>query len=164
MLLAIPLLPSNFKGRFYSIGDLGESSIRYRLLTWQGAWKMLGKHPFGIGVGERAWRAVFPHFAVSGTARVMHAHNILLQVAAELGVVGLVVFLLLISKAIFCGLKQKNTAAVASLMGVLVMGLFDHLWYAPVMLVPFWSMIALCVRSERKVTKKSLFVDILHEK
>ncbi len=164
LLFAIPLLPSNFRGRLYSIGDLGESSIRYRLLTWQGTWQMLGKHPFGIGVGERAWRTVFPRFAVSGTARVMHAHNILLQVAAELGVVGLVVFLLLICKAIFCGLKQKNTAAVASLMGVLVMGLFDHLWYAPAMLVPFWSMAALCARSEQKVTKKSPFVDILHEK
>ena len=164
MLLAIPLLPSNFRGRLYSIADLGESSIRYRLLTWQGTWKMLICHPFGIGVGERAWRAVFPHFAVSGTARVMHAHNIFLQVAAELGVVGLVVFLLLICKAIFCGCKQKNTAAVASLMGVLVMGLFDHLWYAPAMLVPFWSMSALCARSEQKVTKKIHFVDILHEK
>ena len=164
MLLAIPLLPSNFRGRLYSIADLGESSIRYRLLTWQGTWKMLICHPFGIGVGERAWRAVFPHFAVSGTARVMHAHNILLQVAAELGVVGLLVFLLLIGKAIFCGVQQKNTAAVLAVAGALVMGLFDHFWYAPAMLVPFWSMNALCARSEQKVTKKSHFVDILHEK
>ena len=164
MLLAIPLLPSNFKGRLYSIGDLGESSIRYRLLTWQGAWKMLGKHPFGIGVGERAWRAVFPHFAVSGTARVMHAHNVFLQVAAELGVVGIFVFFLLIVKVLFCGLQKRNIAPLLALSGVLLMGMFDHLWYAPAMLIPFWSMIALCVRSERKLTKKSLFVDILHEK
>ena len=164
MLLAIPLLPSNFKGRLYSIGDLGESSIRYRLLTWQGAWKMLGKHPFGIGVGERAWRAVFPHFAASGTARVMHAHNIFLQVAAELGVVGIFVFFLLIAMALLCGLQKRNIAPLLALSGVLLMGMFDHLWYAPAMLIPFWSMIALCVRSERKVTQKSLFVDILHEK
>ena len=164
MLLAIPLLPSNFKGRLYSIGDLGESSIRYRLLTWQGAWKMLGKHPFGIGVGERAWRAVFPHYAVSGTARVMHAHNVFLQVAAELGVVGIFVFFLLIAKVLLCGLQKRNIAPLLALSGVLLMGMFDHLWYAPAMLIPFWSMIALCVRSERKVTKKSLFVDILHEK
>ena len=164
LLLAVPLLPSNFQGRLFSIGDLGESSIRYRLLTWRGTWKMLLSHPVGIGVGERAWRAIYPHFAVSGTKTVMHAHNLFLQVATELGVVGLLVFLLLLGTGLRCAVKEKNVTAVLSVSGALVMGLFDHLWYYPGMLLPFFSFLAFCTPSERKVTKKALFVDILHEK
>ena len=164
LLILVPFLPSNFKSRLLSIGDLGESSIRYRLQTWQGALQTFKHYPFGIGVGERAWRAIYPHFAVSGTKTVMHAHNIFLQVATELGAVGLVVFLLLIGTALLRGIQRKNLTAAVAISGALVMGLFDHLWYYPGMLVPFWSMLAFCMRSERKVTKKSRFVDILHEK
>ena len=164
VLFAIPLLPNNFKGRLYSIGDLGESSIRYRLQTWQGTWQMLASHPVGIGVGERAWRTIYPHFAVSGTKTVMHAHNVFLQVATELGSVGLLVFLLLVATCLLRALKRKNTAALLSLSGALIMGLFDHLWYYPGMLVPFFAFLAFCVPCEQKVTKKITFVDILHEK
>ncbi|MBQ7391397.1 MAG: O-antigen ligase family protein, partial [Clostridia bacterium] len=114
LLLAVPLLPSNFKARLFSIGDLGESSIRYRLQTWRGTLKMIGAHPVGIGVGERAWRAIYPPFAVSGTKTVMHAHNIFLQVATELGVVGFIVFLILIGIALLYAFRKKNIAALAA--------------------------------------------------
>ncbi len=162
-LLSLPFLPQNFRGRLFSIGDLGESSIRYRLQTWQGTWRMLGHHPVGIGVGERAWRVVYPHYAVSGTKSVMHAHNVFLQVATELGVVGLVLFLLLVGISVFRGLQQRRRAAATAVVGALVMGLFDHLWYYPGLLVPFWSMLALCAQREQIVTKVNPFVDILHE-
>ena len=164
LLILVPFLPSNFKSRLLSIGDLGESSIRYRLQTWQGALQMFKHYPFGIGVGERAWRAIYPHFAVSGTKTVMHAHNVFLQVATELGMVGMILFLLLIFTALLSACKKKNFTMVTVVSGALVMGLFDHLWYYPGMLVPFWSMLAFCMRGEQKVTEKSHFVDILHEK
>ena len=163
-LLAIPLLPQNFRTRLLSIGDLGESSIRYRLQTWVGTWRMLGEHPVGIGVGERAWRVIYPYFAVSGTKRVMHAHNIFLQVATELGLVGLLLFVLPLGMAFWRGFKQKNFVAISALAGTLTMGLFDHLWYYPGLLVPFWSMLAFCSRSGEKETELGTFVDILHEK
>ncbi len=163
LLMSLPILPTNFRGRFFSIGDLGESSIRYRLQTWRGTLQMLGTHPVGIGVGERAWRVIYPHFAVSGTARVMHAHNVFLQVAAEIGAVGLVVFLLLVGLALFRAFRERNVTVLTAVSGAIVMGLFDHLWYCPGMLVPFWSMLAFCVRKEQKVAKKTPFVDILHE-
>ena len=124
---------------------------------------MIRMHPFGIGIGEGAWHAVYPHYAVSGTSRVMHAHNIFLQVATELGVVGLVLFLLIVSIALCRGLQKRKIVAVSALAGVLLMGLFDHLWYYPGMLVPLYATMALCMSRGRKVTKKEHFVDILHE-
>ena len=164
VLLSLPLLPESFRGRLFSIGDLGESSIRYRLQTWVGSLRMLGAHPVGIGVGERAWRAIYPHFTVSGTKTVMHAHNVFLQIAVELGVMGLFLFVLLLCIALWQGIKQKNYVAVSALLGALTMGLFDHLWYYPGMLVPFWSILAFCAPSGEKETKNEQFVDILHEK
>ena len=163
LLLAVPLLPSSVQGRLLSIGDLGESSIRYRLQTWRGTVRMLLHHPFGIGVGEWAWRAIYPHYAVSGTKTVMHAHNVFLQVAAELGAVGIFVFLVLVLTVLWRGIKSKNIAAAASVAGTLTMGLFDHLWYSPAMLLPFLSILAFCIQSDRKVAKIEPFVDILHE-
>ena len=163
-LSALPFLPQSFRGRLFSIGDLGESSIRYRLQTWSGALRMLRGHPLGIGIGEWAWRIIYPHYAVSGTKTVMHAHNIFLQVAIELGIVGVVLFLLLIVWALRRGIRKKNIVAVAGVAGVLFMGQFDHLWYYPGMLVPFWSMLAFCCQSGGQEAEKELFVDILHEK
>ncbi len=161
--LAIPLLPHSLLARLFSIGDMHESSNLYRLHTWRGTCRMLWEHPFGIGVGESAWRAVYPHYAVSGTKTVMHAHNVFLQMGVELGVVGLFAFLLLLGVSLWRALQGKRIAAASSLAGVLVMGMFDHLWYAPGMLVPFCIILALCAESEGQVSKEGRFVDILHE-
>ena len=154
LLLSIPVLPQNVQNRLFSIGDLGESSIRYRLQTWQGTCQMFAHHPVGIGVGEWAWRIIYPHYAVSGTSRVMHSHNIFLQFATELGIVGLVVFLLLIAVSLRHAIRQKNLVALCAVAGVLVMGCFDHLWYYPGMLIPFWSMLALCAPKWQKAPSK----------
>ena len=124
---------------------------------------MFEHHPFGIGIGEGAWHVVWPHYAISGTTRVMHAHNIFLQVATELGVGGLAVLLLLLCVAIWGSLRQRNLPAIASIAGVLTMGLFDHLWYYPGMLVPFWSILAFSLQKEQKMMAKPHFVDILHD-
>ena len=125
---------------------------------------MLASHPVGIGVGEWAWRIIYPSHAVSGTRTVMHAHNVFLQVATELGGVGFLIFFLLVGISFWCGIKEKNFAAVTALAGTLVMGLFDHLWYYPGMLVPFWSILAFCVSRGQQDVQKPRFVDILHEK
>ena len=162
-LFLVLFLPNNFKSRLLSIGDLGESSIRYRLQTWQGTLRMLKTYPFGIGVGERAWRSVYPHFAISGTKTVMHAHNVYLQLATELGVVGGFVFGLLMGTVLFRAYKERRLAPMVAISGALVMGLFDHLWYYPGMLVPLYATMALCMSCGRKVMKKEYFVDILHE-
>ena len=163
VLLSIPLLPHSFQNRLFSIADVWESSNRYRLQTWQGTWRMIYAHPFGIGIGEEAWRAVYPRYAVMGTATVPHAHNVFLQVVAEVGWVGLLLFAVLVVLSIRKAFRQRRFAAVSALLGALVMGMFDHLWYFEGMLLLFATTLAFCTSGEHQVTKKGHFVDILHE-
>lgn len=150
MLPTILFLPESVRGRLFSIGDLYESSNRYRIHTWRGALQMLWEHPVGIGVGEGAWRAVYPHYALSGTMSVPHAHNVFLQVAIELGAVGVFLFLCLLLLSLRQALRRKALAPAAAVCGILVMGSFDHLWYFPAMLLPLYGIFAMCCQKGRK--------------
>ncbi len=148
---ALPFLPQSVIGRFLSIGDLAESSIRYRIYTWQGVLETVKAHPFGIGVGEAAFSKVYPHYAKSGIETVMHAHNLLLQITLELGVVGTAVFLFLLALAWIKGFgRGRSMGAPYALCGVMVMGFFDHVWYAPGMLALVFAFIALSLTGEEK--------------
>jgi O-antigen ligase len=125
----LPYLPQNVIHRFGSIGTLAESSIRYRIYTWQGVNKLIAAHPWGIGIGESAFCAVYPLHALPGIESVMHAHNVYLQIALECGVAGLAAFLILIVTVLLQSAPLCKNPAPLALLGVLVMGLFDHLWY-----------------------------------
>ncbi len=136
---AASFLPKRILTRFSSIGLFAESSVRYRFYTWRGVLRMLAAHPFGIGVGDAAFYAVYPQYAVSGTETVMHAHRLLLQIAVSLGVVGAILFLaflFLLASHTAYGLKHLYGGARCELLGnacsvlcILVMGLFDYVWY-----------------------------------
>lgn len=112
-----------------------DSSVHYRFFTWRGVQKMLAEHPGGIGVGEAAFRAVYPRYSLSGIERVMHAHRLDLQLLLEHGSVGIAVFLAFLllfwTRAWRHGQSERGVPLAASLsvLGYLVMGGFDYVWY-----------------------------------
>lgn len=147
-------LPHSVTNRFRSIGNLADSSANYRIYTWKGVLRMLQANPWGIGCGEGAFRAVYPQYAVSGTEGVMHAHQIFLEVFVELGLGGFLLFLTLLwvlLKNALCFFKCREEGArraegvslLCVLIGGLVMGCFDSLWYHSGLFWMFWSMCAL---------------------
>ena len=146
---ASPFLPGTVLRRLFSIGNLRESSVRYRLESWQGIFRMIAAHPFGIGMGEEQFHAVFSTFAVSGTETLMHAHNVFLQILVTIGLPGLAIFLLLLLLLTVrliagCGSVRRREdrarmlAAGSAIAGLLLMGFFDHLWYNSVNRYLFW--------------------------
>ena len=148
-----PLLPHSIVNRFSSITHLAEGSIRYRLHTWWGTLRMIAEHPFGVGVGEEAWTSVYRRFAVSGAETVPHAHNLLLQILSELGVMGLLCFLvvlILLARRSWEGLSHRSRGsgsgaalgAACALVGTLVMGVFDNVWYHYGLFWLFWVVVA----------------------
>lgn len=64
-----------------------------RVAHWQAALDMIAAHPlFGVGAGN--YPAVYEWYAVQGWAEALgHAHNFYLNVAAETGIPGLMIYL-----------------------------------------------------------------------
>lgn len=164
----VPWLPSSVRSRFASIGNLAESSSRYRLNTWRGVIRVIRAHPYGIGNGETAFHTVFPSFAVSGTESVMHAHNVFLQVAAESGIAAAVLFIAILGMAfwLFFATRPANSArsdyawalgSAATLLSLIVMGLFDHLWYQPTMFYLFWFVAALLIAQAESTWERKFY-------
>lgn len=97
-----------FKGRVdQSITDFSGreafviSSLGHREYIWKGAFSMIGANPIN-GVGARGFRYAFPDYAESDDPFIaenplnlpMHSHQLLLEIAAETGLVGLAGLLL----------------------------------------------------------------------
>lgn len=88
------ILPQSIWARFSSIGNTTDSSTMYRVNIWRGTVDMLKENFFsGIGIGESAWREIYPSYSLSAIEAAPHSHNIYLQITVELGIVGLIVFL-----------------------------------------------------------------------
>lgn len=150
-------LPHSVTNRFLSIGSLSESSINYRFLTWRGVLSMIRAHPLGIGAGNDAFAAVYPTYAVSGTERTVHTHALVLQILAEQGIQGLLIFLFFLTLLVLSFVRVRMTArsgqatreaAFCGIVGVLTMGLFDYVWYHPGMLFLFFTLAALIPANE----------------
>ncbi len=153
--LASVLIPQSVSDRFLSIGNLADSSISYRLSVWKGVLHMFNETGWcGTGVGYAAFSSVYPAFAYGGSAYVRHAHSWYLQILAELGIVGLlalIAVLFLFAQMCFEYLFTADTeygklftvTGLSSVVGLMVMGLTDHIWYDYRIFLSFWIMIAL---------------------
>jgi putative inorganic carbon (HCO3(-)) transporter len=151
----IAFLPSNIFGRLTSIGNLADSSTYYRLFTWKGSLKMLLEYfPGGIGVGESAFAQVYPFYSYVGVETTVHSHNLFLEIAIELGVVGLAIFLIILFMGLQRGfgcIKQNSknrttvctvSAGIAGLFGAFAHGMVDHIWYNYRVFFVFWIVLA----------------------
>lgn len=173
MIGALPLLllsfylPRNIVNRFQSIGNLNESSIRYRLFVWRGVLRMICDHPFGIGLGMERFSEQYLPYAVKGTETVIHTHQIFLQILCEIGSLGLILCLiflgLLICKLLPKALKDHRDDDVQcfgggmAMLGTVTAGLFDNIWYHYGVFCLFWIMAALSTSGfEREKSKKCL--------
>jgi hypothetical protein len=154
--LGVSIFAPNIENRFLSIGNLSESSISYRISAWKGIFDMLGTAGWmsGIGYGEASFSALYPAFAYSGAWAVKHAHSLYLQIITESGVPVLLLFIvvmvLFIQNSFEYLFKVKNPegrtvviAGISSVIGFLVMGLTDYVWYNSRVYLAFWFILAI---------------------
>ena len=171
----VMLIPSSLKTRFMSIGDLSDSSTYYRLYTWKGSLRLLKDHIWGgIGVGESAFSQLYPLYSYIGNESTMHSHSLFLEIAIELGIMGLILFAIIMlismqkgfSEIRSCGDKNRRlvvSAAVVGILAALVHGTVDYIWYNYRVFFVFWLVVAVLRAyseigaEENKVKKISLF-------
>jgi O-antigen ligase len=96
----VPFVPEKYIERAKTITDLNDPAITARLDTWKTGIEMMVDEPLrGIGLGvfkyEYVTRAI-----VSGeveTKAALFAHNAYIQIGAETGVIGLLIFILILA-------------------------------------------------------------------
>ena len=140
----------NVMDRLKSIFTLADSSSVYRLNIWKSVLDMLNDiFLFGIGIGQEAFQMVFPQYALSGTATIAHSHNFYLQLIAEMGIGGILTFAVFafVFIQLCCtfssseyekGDKMVCVALMTGIIGLLIMGFTDHIWFNYRILLLFW--------------------------
>lgn len=153
---AFIFLPDILISRIESIVTFSDSSTLYRLHIWQGCAAMI-RDTFwsGVGVGEEAFRAAYLPYALSGIENAPHSHNLVLQIVIELGIVGILVFLIMlvaIDRLVFtvfakCKMKHSVSRYTLGIYGafsaLLLHGMTEYIWYNLRIYLLFFALIGL---------------------
>ena len=159
LLLAIPLsgigmffIPETFVSRFLTIFNFRDSSTSYRFKIWEITEELIRDHFLvGVGLGHQPFKLIFEQYI--RTMPIFHAHNSYIEIFAELGVVGFVLFLLFMG-SIFVNLIRYplrsedpyirifGAALTASFCGMLLHGMFENIFYMTKITTTFWLLLA----------------------
>jgi len=158
LLLFSPLyLPESIIQRFLSVGNTSDTSTSYRVYIWFGTIDMLKDYWLtGIGLGEGAFNVIYPHYSYSAII-APHSHNLYLQIMVENGIVGFILFAIMIiafyKNSIYALTKTKRSflkvsllGLVAAITGYLIQGLFDNVWYNYRVFMFFFMTLAITIK------------------
>jgi len=120
------------------------SNVRYYI--WVTSVEMIGREPvFGVGLSNyqnyfsqlTEDRVNYPEFI---SPQALTAHNLYLQIYLTCGLLGLIAFLILVVKTRFW--RLDDIALSASMISILIFGLFDTPFYKNDLAIIFWLIIS----------------------
>lgn len=164
-------LPQSVLSRFYSIGLRADTSILHRRMIWRGSLSMLRDFGFGgVGVGEEAFTRFYSLYAVAGAESAPHTHSLYLQLFAELGIFGILIFLgvlIIFFQSSYTHMYKTpkypemgiGIAAIAAVLAVLINGLFDHVFYDRRILLLFFLVMGLGSALRHLGTRKAEYTE-----
>lgn len=131
------------QSRFSSTQRLEQQSVSQRLDQLEQAQNVIQRNIIiGTGLGNYTYTLQEKYSTLPAYA-IQPVHNIFLLIISELGIVGLLIFLLIIRQTI----KQydsQHAVFVALFVGLLIVGLFDHyIWTLPSFVYLFWLITSL---------------------
>jgi O-antigen ligase len=161
-IVAVPFLPTSIYNRVLTIGNLQDTSTRYRFYIYEATGNLLRDHGLrGVGLGSDVMKTVFQQYPPMPDGNYpIHTHNNYLQMWGEVGLFGLLAYLALILGQLKAGVrayvqstdrrvKRMLSAAVSALCGILVISLAEYTWFYPRNMFLFWflfGVIAVCVK------------------
>ncbi|MEM9769924.1 MAG: IctB family putative bicarbonate transporter, partial [Cyanobacteria bacterium P01_D01_bin.71] len=133
-----------------------DSSNNFRINVWMAVIDMIKARPIlGIGPGNDAFNQVYPLFQ-RPRYTALSAYSIFLEIAVEAGLLGLALFLWLLTVTFGQGWRRLQQlragqsvqaywliAAIATMVGMLVHGLVDTVWFRPQVSTLWWLMLAI---------------------
>lgn len=138
-------------------GHIGHLSIG-RLELWRTAVIIFKKHPI-VGIGLNNFKDTFPEYTTPDMARwpshIHHANNQYVNVLAEQGIFGFVVFVGFVGYLIAFGIRNikrgGNEFFALAMMACFVSALFDYMWCDYSYLFMFWFVIILNILEKRRL-------------
>ncbi|MCR2045610.1 O-antigen ligase family protein [Anaerosalibacter massiliensis] len=152
-ILILPFLPPTILNRIRSINDLGDSSNLSRFQIWLTTIEIIKDNWIaGVGLGSKAFMHAYRSYS-SETFTYYHSHNTYLQVAAEMGIGGVIVFLMLIFiiykytvknliKYEDRWIKVSAAGVLSGLSAVFIHSLVDDIFFMPETIITFWTLIS----------------------
>lgn len=153
--------------RFLSIFQAEDTSVALRFSYIESTMAMIADTPWGVG--WYGYMFVFPDydfFLQNPDVPMYHCHNLFLNITAELGIQGLLAFLLvivlLVREAFFLAYSAAEPwrrgfgrGFMLSLVGIAVSGLTDHTLFNIQLGILFWLLNALLVANTFFIRKRS---------
>lgn len=144
--------------RLMSIMNPTDTSSTLRLALWESTIAMIMDKPF-FGIGWGAYWMVYPDydfFINNANTKIFHAHNMYLNIAAEIGIPGLLTFLSMMYGHVRLALSSIGGAAqhwssgvmlgiVGAICGLIVNGFTDYVLFNIQLSMLFWLLNALIV-------------------
>jgi len=160
IVLAVILLllsPADVRNRAASSTNFGRAEISHRFDYWQGALLIAETHPlFGVGVNN--FEYAFARLPVAETAQrvAIHAHNIVLALLSETGVIGLLSWGAFIAGTLVLLLRRRRAdqceerrlwrlAIAASILGSIAHQMTDSFLLEPTVNAMLWIFAGLAV-------------------
>jgi len=140
LVLIVCLLAAALAGFFFQrLGEIDDFTAVSRLAIWGGAFTVFSQSPL-LGVGFGNLRGLMGGLLNLPDGWTGDAHNLYLELLAETGVIGFLIFSALIILALRAALKQMRraqndfnkmitVAVFAAICGVLVHGTVDYLFH-----------------------------------
>jgi len=133
-----------------------QNTILQRLGFWRSTLHIIKDFPFtGIGIGNL--KNIYPLYKELIANETMFSHNLLLQVWAETGILGIISIILLIITFVRISLKTErnfiNAGIISSCCVFIVNNLFDFSFFVPQVSFVWWVVLGLL--SKNKVSYKT---------
>lgn len=154
-ILLLPFIPSDIINRLLTLGK--DTSSLYRFNIWETCVKIIKDNwLLGLGINTDNFKIVFSNY--SQYTPPSHSHMFFLQIWLELGLLGIVSLLWMITrlvkwalKVLFEGVDNKMNniiiANISSLAGILFFGLAENIGFGLRILYMFWLVIMLLMVS-----------------
>ncbi len=151
--IAAPSVVERFATIFSSKGD---SSSGHRINVWMSSFQMFQENLWlGIGPGDRTFKVVYP-FYQRGSYDALGTYSIPLEIAVEMGILGLSAFLWILwttgawGVSLWRKLIHKNSktalllaCCLTALVGLMVQGFVETVWYRPQVQTLWWFALAM---------------------
>ncbi len=162
--IAMFISPGWIKDRIYSFFTLTDNSTLDRRIMWHTAVRMIEAKPL-LGHGLGTFMANYSHFMPADYTEIVYAHNCFLQTAAEIGIIGLIIFLWFILDFFIKSFMKLNcidegltknifVGLLGGILAFLVHSFFDTNMYSLTLMSLFWFLMGITV-SIRNVNIKS---------